>query len=87
MKKLLLFLTLTLTMCGCDRIYVGNTTLGKKTLVPIQKGDIRLTITSDYTIVEECDGDNGLSEPWWKCVDITNNDSITKELILRLKKD
>lgn len=87
MKKVFLFFVLSLVICGCGRIYVGNTTIGKRALVPISKCDVRLTITKDYVIVEKCEGMNGFDEPVWKCVAITNNDStITNELIRKFEK-
>lgn len=82
MKKLILLLALALVMCGC--IYrVGDTSIGKKMSVPIEKGSTRLTITTDYIIVETCEGNNDFVNPYWKCDKIMNNDSTRQELTLK----
>lgn len=86
MKKLILSLALFIVICGCVH-QIGKTTIGKRMPVPIEKGATRLTITSDYIIVETCEGNNGFEEPFWKCDKIMNNDSIhQEELIRRLKE-
>lgn len=85
MKKLILFLALALVMCGC--IYrVGDTSIGKRMPVPIEKGSTRLTITTDYIIVETCKGNNSFEEPFWKCDKIMNNDSIKEELLRKIEE-
>ena len=85
MKKLILLLALAFAMCGCNH-RVGSTTIGKRMFVPIEKGATRLTITSDYIIVETCDGNNGFGEPFWNCEKILINDSTQKELIRKIKE-
>lgn len=86
MKKLILLLTLAFVMCGCVR-QVGNSSIGKRMPVPIEKEATRLTITSDYIIVETCNGTNGFEMPSWKCDKIMNNDSIhQEELISKIKE-
>ena len=86
MKKLILLLPLAFVMCGCVKS-IGSSTIGKRMPVPIEKGATRLTITSDYIIVETCDGHNSFEVPSWKCNKIMNNDSTRQELIHRLKED
>jgi hypothetical protein len=83
MKKLIL-LTLSFIMCGCVQP-VGSSRFGKKMVVPIEEGATRLTITSDYIIVETCDGHNIYKVPSWKCDKIINNDATRQEVIHRLK--
>ena len=87
MKKLILLFALAFVMCGCANP-VGESTLGKRMAVPIEKGATRLTITTDYIIVETCDGHKGFERPFWKCDKIfsISNDSIQEELIRKIKK-
>lgn len=87
MKKLILLFALAFVMCGCVNS-VGESTLGKRMAVPIEEGATRLTITSDYIIVETCDGFNGFEIPFWKCDKILSmsNDSIQEELIRKIKE-
>ena len=58
MKKLILLLALAFVMCGCVK-QIGSSRMGKRMPVPIEEGATRLTITSDYIIVETCDGRPG----------------------------
>jgi len=82
--KVLPLLALAFVMCGCTSI-VGDTSIGKRMSVPIKKGSMRLTITTDYIIVETCEGNNSFGNPWWKCDKIMNNDSTRQELINKIK--
>ena len=91
MKKLILLFNfalmicgLALVMCGCVQP-VGDTRTGKRMSIPIEKGATRLTITKDYIIVETCEGSNGFGQPFWRCDEIINNDSIKEELIHKIK--
>lgn len=82
--KVLSLLVLAFVMCGC--VYrVGDTSIGKKMAVPIENGSTRLTITTDYIIVETCEKSNNFKNPYWKCDKIMNNDSIRQELIHKIK--
>lgn len=85
MKKKLILLTLSFIMCGCVQP-VGSSRFGKRMSVPIEEGATRLTITSDYIIVETCDGHNSFEVPSWKCNKIMNNDSTRQELIRKIKE-
>jgi len=84
MKKLILLLALAFVMCGCT-YRVGNTSLGKRMAVPIENGSTRITITTDYIIVETCTGNNSFEMPYWECDKIINNDSTRQELINKIK--
>lgn len=86
MKKLILLLTLVFVMFGCVKS-VGSSRLGKRMPVPIEEGATRLTITTDYIIVETCDGTNNFKTPFWKCEKIMNNDSIHQEELIRILKE
>lgn len=85
MKKLILLLALAFVMCGCVK-QVGSIKVGRRMPVPIEKGATRLTITSDYIIVETCCGLNGFEMPYWKCDKIMNNDSTRQKLISKIKE-
>ena len=94
MKKLILLfnfallicgLLLAVVMCGCVQS-VGSSRLGKRMAVPIEEGATRFTITSDYIIVETCNGHNGFGVPSWKCDKIMINDSIKEKLIHKIKE-
>lgn len=86
MKKLILLLALAFVMCGCVQP-VGSSRFGKKMVVPIEEGAIRLTITSDYIIVETCNGHNNFEMPSWKCDKVMNNDSTRQKLMRKLKEE
>lgn len=85
MKKLILLLALAFVMCGCVQP-IGSSRFGKRMAVPIGKGATRLTITTNYIIVETCEGYNIFEMPYWKCDKIMNNDSTRQELINKIKE-
>lgn len=76
MKKLILLLALAFVMCGCVKSVGSLRYIGKRMPVPIEEGATRLTITTDYIIVETCDGTNLFEQPFWRCDKIMNNDSV-----------
>ena len=90
MKRLILLLALAFVMCGCA-YRVGDTSVGKRMPVPIEKGSTRLTITIDYIIVETCKGNNSFGNPFWECdkiinIDSTRQEPTLKELIRKIKE-
>ena len=72
-KKFILILVAVLIICSCEN--------GKNYILPISKGDLRYTVTSEQIIVEECYGCNGFGIPLWKLVRIEYKNDENKEEI------
>ena len=85
MKKLILLVFSVIVLSGCNRVYVGNETVGDRACVPISKDDVRLTITKDYILVEKCNGINGFRQPWWICTEIVPNNDTIQEVINKIQ--
>ena len=73
MKKFIVILDDVLIICSCEN--------GKNYRLPISKGDLRYTVTSEQIIVEECYGCNGFGIPLWKLVRIEYKNDENKEEI------
>jgi hypothetical protein len=70
MKKLILFIFSLFLLLSC-----GN----EIATVKLSRGDKRVTYTKDYIVIEECNGLNGFSGPFWEQSKILNrsqNDTI-----------
>lgn len=59
---------------------------GRNVNYEVKDGDLKLTITKDYIIIDSCTGTNGFDEPFWKFSrTISRSDTAAcKELMTRI---
>jgi hypothetical protein len=48
--------------------------------IPIDEGDVRITITNKHVIHEKCDGFNGFGDPAWTLEFIETRDEYERKL-------
>ena len=71
MKKIVLIL-FVLMVSSC----IG----GVSKRIPIDEGDVRITITNKHVIHEKCDGINGFGTPMWTLEFIETRDEYERKL-------
>ena len=68
MKKILIIVFAILLFISC--------TGGVNYFISIKKGDIRKTYTTEYVLIERCEGVNIFGELLWKNVSVVKKDTI-----------
>ena len=77
-------------LCLCFSIFllIGCTKEGRNVSYEYSEGDLKLTFTRDYIIIDSCTGFNGFNQVWWVYEKtISRSDSVAcNELLERLLK-
>jgi hypothetical protein len=77
-------------LCLCFNILllIGCTKEGRNVSYEYSEGDLKLTFTRDYIIIDSCTGFNGFNQAWWVYEKtISRSDSVAcNELLERLLK-
>lgn len=48
--------------------------------IPVNEGDVRITITNEHVIHEKCEGFNGFGDPIWALEFIESRDEYKRKL-------
>jgi hypothetical protein len=77
-----------LCLCFSILLLIGCTKEGRNVSYEYSEGDLKLTFTRDYIIIDSCTGFNGFNQAWWVYEKtISRSDSVAcNELLERLLK-
>ena len=73
MKKIVLILFV---------LIVSSCLGGVSKRIPVDEGDVRITITDEHVIHEKCEGTNGFGVPIWTLEFIESRDEYERKLAL-----
>lgn len=78
MKKIVLILFV---------LMVSSCIEGVSKRIPVDEGDVRITITAEHVIHEKCEGATGVGCPIWALEFIESRDEYERKLALEAPRD